>query len=207
DGEEKTAGTNPLSPDTDGDGLKDGDEVKIYKTNPLKADTDGDGLNDGFEVLNSHTDPTKVDSDGDGFPDQFEIFAGSDPNNAASTPDALTSIGVFTGGDPGEGLDLDGNFVYALAIGADPGSFVPVKIRDAEFQALVDAEAPGATLQDGNQMVNWCGANYGDTENDMNLAMATSSIRWSAAASAANPEVVLTLENLEKGGTYKVQLM
>lgn len=47
---EKKLGTNPNNPDTDGDGLLDGDEVKYYKTNPLKADTDGDGYKDGYEV-------------------------------------------------------------------------------------------------------------------------------------------------------------
>jgi len=32
---------------------------------------------------------------------------------------ALTSIGIFTGADPGEGLDLDGNFIYALSLGGN----------------------------------------------------------------------------------------
>ncbi|HEX7285305.1 MAG TPA: Ig-like domain-containing protein [Candidatus Angelobacter sp.] len=49
-------GTDPHNPDTDGDGLSDGDEVNIYHTNPLVADTDGDGIPDGVEVLNG-TDP------------------------------------------------------------------------------------------------------------------------------------------------------
>ncbi|MFA6490637.1 MAG: hypothetical protein WCT43_01995, partial [Candidatus Magasanikbacteria bacterium] len=38
--------------DTDGDGLSDSDEVKIWLTDPLKADTDGDGYLDGSEILN-----------------------------------------------------------------------------------------------------------------------------------------------------------
>ncbi|GEM_PF-2226595 len=48
--EEKKFGTDPHNPDTDGDGLTDGDEVHVYRTNPLKADTDGDGFKDGEEV-------------------------------------------------------------------------------------------------------------------------------------------------------------
>ena len=36
--------------DTDGDGLSDGVEVKVFKTDPLKADTDGDGVSDGLEA-------------------------------------------------------------------------------------------------------------------------------------------------------------
>jgi hypothetical protein len=47
---EYRAGTDPFNPDSDGDGLSDGDEVSRYHTNPLLADTDGDGLRDGLEV-------------------------------------------------------------------------------------------------------------------------------------------------------------
>jgi len=58
DVEEKQSGTDPTSPDTDKDGLLDGDEVQIHKTDPLKADTDGDGIVDGRE-LRDGTDPLK----------------------------------------------------------------------------------------------------------------------------------------------------
>ena len=47
--------TNPNNPDTDYDGLLDGDEVHLYGTDPLKADTNGNGIDDGHE-----------DFDGDG---------------------------------------------------------------------------------------------------------------------------------------------
>jgi hypothetical protein len=43
-------GTDPTNPDTDGDGLSDGDEVNKYHTNPLLADTDGDSIPDGVEI-------------------------------------------------------------------------------------------------------------------------------------------------------------
>lgn len=46
DTEEKQLGTDPNNPDTDGDHLTDGQEVKILKTNPLKVDSDGDGVSD-----------------------------------------------------------------------------------------------------------------------------------------------------------------
>jgi 3D (Asp-Asp-Asp) domain-containing protein len=54
--EEYQAGTDPNNPDTDGDGLSDGDEVHVYHTNPLLWDTDGDGISDGVEVRTG-TDP------------------------------------------------------------------------------------------------------------------------------------------------------
>jgi hypothetical protein len=43
-------GTNPSNPDSDNDGLNDGEEVVTYGTNPVSEDTDGDGAPDGVEV-------------------------------------------------------------------------------------------------------------------------------------------------------------
>ncbi len=71
--EEKQLGTDPKVADTDGDGLSDGDEAKVYFTDPLKADTDGDGISDADEVLKYKTNPLKADSDGDGINDKDEI--------------------------------------------------------------------------------------------------------------------------------------
>jgi hypothetical protein len=85
-------GTDPLRPDTDGDGLTDWEEVHLYGTNPVKADTDGDGLNDRIEIEVYFCDPTLKDTDGDGFDDLFEVNTGFDPSLNTSTPDALSSI-------------------------------------------------------------------------------------------------------------------
>jgi outer membrane protein OmpA-like peptidoglycan-associated protein len=88
--EEKLLGTDPKNPDTDGDGLNDGEEVNKYKTNPLKADTDGDGLSDGDEVLKYKTDPLKADSDGDGLNDSDELLKyKTDPLKADADGDGL----------------------------------------------------------------------------------------------------------------------
>lgn len=54
--EEESVGSDPLDPDSDNDGLSDGDEVNTYGTDPLKADTDDDGQNDGDEIR-AGTDP------------------------------------------------------------------------------------------------------------------------------------------------------
>jgi hypothetical protein len=203
--EELLLGTDPTRPDTDGDGLTDGDEVKKYNTDPLARDTDGDGLDDGFEVLTLNTDPTKADTDGDGFSDREEVSLGTNPNDPNSKP-IFTTLGVVRGGDPGEGLDLEGEFIYALAIGAGPEVFW-TEIRDAVFMELIEDEVFGATLQAGNRAQNWYNVNYGDSPNDLALATVTSSIRWSNAASAERPDVVLTLDNLETGSFYKIQMI
>jgi outer membrane protein OmpA-like peptidoglycan-associated protein len=72
--EEKQYGTDPLNPDTDGDGLKDGEEVHTYHTNPLKKDTDDDGLTDKEEIVTYKTDPLNPDTDGDGLKDGEEVL-------------------------------------------------------------------------------------------------------------------------------------
>lgn len=54
DTKETEVGTSISNPDTDGDGLSDGDEVLIWRTNPLNPDTDGDTFPDGTEVRNGY---------------------------------------------------------------------------------------------------------------------------------------------------------
>lgn len=54
DDEEARRGTNPQSPDTDGDGLGDREEVAVHGSDPLKSDTDGDGHPDATEVQNGY---------------------------------------------------------------------------------------------------------------------------------------------------------
>jgi hypothetical protein len=64
-------GTDPHSPDTDGDGIRDGDEFNdVYaRSDPTLSDTDGDGLGDGYEVFSNNSDPMLYDTDGDGMAD------------------------------------------------------------------------------------------------------------------------------------------
>lgn len=70
---ETEIGSDMRNPDTDGDGLKDGEEYYTYKTDPTNLDTDGDGLNDGAEVFEYETKPLVPDTDTDGLSDGDEI--------------------------------------------------------------------------------------------------------------------------------------
>lgn len=78
--------TDPTLPDTDHDSLSDFEEIRQWKTDPLVKDTDGDGLSDGDEVLVYHSNPLKTDSDGDGYADPLEVAYGSSPTDASSVP-------------------------------------------------------------------------------------------------------------------------
>ena len=61
---ERDEGTDINNPDTDRDGLLDGEEVFFYGTSPLLADTDGDTLPDGSEVTYG-SNPLVPDTDSD----------------------------------------------------------------------------------------------------------------------------------------------
>jgi len=77
DEEEKTLGTDPFNPDTDGDELTDYEEVRTFLTDPLNPDTDYDGLADGAEVRVYKTNPLKQDTDDGGVADGHEVIEDS----------------------------------------------------------------------------------------------------------------------------------
>ena len=81
--------------DPDHDGLTNLQEFQ-QGTDPKNPDTDGDGLTDGQESLAYHTSPVLADTDGDGIPDGLEVQAGTDPLNKASfnLAKALSSLEV-----------------------------------------------------------------------------------------------------------------
>lgn len=110
--DEESLGTNPKNPDSDADGLKDGDEVNKYQTNPLQPDTDLDGLSDYDEIFKYRTNPLLADTDDDGLTDFEEITKyKTDPLTADSDNDGLKDgeevIKFFT--DPNKAdMDMDG---------------------------------------------------------------------------------------------------
>ncbi|MBA2595707.1 MAG: hypothetical protein H0V00_03685 [Chloroflexia bacterium] len=59
-------GLDGNNPDSDGDGVADGDELNIYGTEPTLYDSDYDGISDGEELFGIMTDPLVWDTDGDG---------------------------------------------------------------------------------------------------------------------------------------------
>jgi parallel beta-helix repeat protein len=69
--------------DDDNDGLNDVDETNLNGTNPLSSDTDNDGMLDGWEIqhhLQAVINDTDLDSDKDGVRNLDEFTADSDPS-------------------------------------------------------------------------------------------------------------------------------
>lgn len=91
DGEEfHVLNTLPLEMDTDEDGLSDGEEVNVFFTDPLEPDTDLDGIKDGSEIDDWGTDPLRNDTDNDLLADGEEIQIGTDPGDPDGDNDGLT---------------------------------------------------------------------------------------------------------------------
>lgn len=109
---------------------------------------------------------------------------------------AAVTIGAFSGADVGEGLDLEGKFVYAVNVG---GSAVG-RIQAADFTTDT---AAGVTVTAQNTLPYWFTVDYGSTQNDNKVEALVSSIRWSRS-----PGVVqVDLANLTINQTYKAQLL
>jgi hypothetical protein len=123
---------------------------------------------------------------------------GADPNTVH-----LGSIGTFTGGDAGDGLDLSGTFAYAINVGG-PGD---VTVADAQFtdgseRGMSGGSSPGAMITNANEIPDWHPAGeYGDSASDDALETVMQSIRWNTP-----PGLTIDL-NVQAGLSYKLQLL
>lgn len=121
DNAEARIGTDPRDPDTDDDGVEDGDEDTnhngIYEPNlgesdPFNPDTDADGMNDGYE-LRYGTDPTNPDTDGDCIPDGVEDSTANGQFDMGTETNALSTDtdndGLPDGWVPASGMGEDVN--------------------------------------------------------------------------------------------------
>ena len=100
--------------DSDGDGIADGRELRMYRTNPNSRDSDGDGLVDGYSgVLTTNaypggiatngnlyvegelswlTNPKVKDTDGDGMEDGWEVRNGHNPTDPNDPPNVSGTV-------------------------------------------------------------------------------------------------------------------
>ncbi|WP_372794426.1 lectin-like protein [Pontiella sp.] len=146
---EYEAGLNPLNPDSDGDGLSDGEELKLYGSSARSTDTDGDGISDDEEAALG-INPANRDSDGDSIEDQVEIAMGLDPASVDTDGDGL--------GDSEEALqiyqlvDLSLTWEESSVAASNFGGHLAVITSDEETYA-VSSLLPGV-----KQVHPWIGA-------------------------------------------------
>ena len=122
-------------------------------SDPLNPDTDGDGIDDGDEVAGSNgfvTNPALADTDGDLFSDSDEAAAGTDPTNPASRPAFPIPIGFCPFDDQANPtVDLSANMNDGSLIGGP--TFVAGHSGQAgdfaiQFDGLDDAVTTTAPL-------------------------------------------------------------
>lgn len=161
--EERLVKTNPLNPDTDGDGVLDGKEVKTDKTNPLNdcsllvgsqtvaaaeawksKDCDGDGVLNGKEVLDK-TDPVN--------PCSFILASQTIKPNQAWLDDDCDEDGltnekeVERGTNPlnpdtdGDG-ETDGAEVDNCTDPLDPLDFIPLELNCEANSYSISVDTP-----------------------------------------------------------------
>lgn len=132
--------------DSDADGLADPVDNCAYDPNPDQADADGDGIGNLCDF----------DADNDTWDDYTEDRAGSDPNNAASTPEHTVIEGTC-----GDGVDNDAD---GATDAADPGC-----APDGDYDFVPDTADNCPTIwnddqldDDGNGVGNACQDSDGD---------------------------------------------
>lgn len=91
-------GSSALNPDSDGDGLSDGNEI-AFSCNPWKSDTDGDGMMDGWEIehgmdaLSAEGDDGALgDIDEDGLENIEEYLNNTSAEDDDTDNDGLTDL-------------------------------------------------------------------------------------------------------------------
>ncbi|RKH40011.1 hypothetical protein D7Y23_35435 [Corallococcus sp. AB050B] len=161
DDEEIALGTDPNNPDTDGDGIPDGIEVKVGGTDPLDDDSDDDGILDGNEdkdhdgmVDADETDPNNADTDGDGLTDGVELGLSepqgddTDPSEFVADKDPSTKTNPLDDDSDDDGL-TDGNEDINHDGKVDPTETDPNKL-DTDGDGLTDGLELGLTEPQGD---------------------------------------------------------
>jgi len=164
---------NACDPDSDGDGLTDGEEIGIG-TDPSDWDTDDDGRNDWHEMTGGGpipTDPFDPDTDDDGLLDSAEVFGANptNPVNADTDGDGLCDGGAgtpyMTSGHP----TVTVNPICKSC--SEPGNTsCGTSVRTGSPDGIGDHPNPMGLGEDENGNGNWDGGetdpNQYDTDGD-----------------------------------------
>ena len=151
---------DPMNPDTDGDGVCDGDAT-IAGVCVSGEDLNGDGILDAGESDPTNPcdpDPNNVicllDSDEDGIPDSLDPA----PNDPDADDDGLCDGNATVEGVCTAGEDTNGNGVV------DPGESDPTDPCDPNPSALADGDCDGDGLTNGDEVI--AGTDPGNSDSD-----------------------------------------
>jgi len=185
---ELAMGSDAAEPDTDGDGLSDGEEFFGVdglsgtgdETDPVDADSDDDGLSDAEDIAGrdrlsgtpDDQDPCAWDTDGDGLSDGLERGA------LSAVPGGFSqTYGMWFDGSDVAMFVADGD---AGATRTDPtaidtdGDGLPDGVEDADLDGLVDegetapslADTDGDDVMDGTELLEGTDPLDRDTDGD-----------------------------------------
>ncbi len=144
-----TNGTDPNNPDTDSDGVTDGEEIN--GTDDPTTPYVPTGTSDPLDPCDPISSPT-CDSDGDGVPNDDEDDAGTDPNNPDTDGDGVTDGEEINGTD-------DPTTPYVPTGTSDP-------LDPCDPLASPACDSDGDGVDNGDEATNGTDPNNPDTDGD-----------------------------------------
>ncbi len=130
---------------------------------------------------------------GDGLNATWQMI--QNPSSASAAPSAR--IVRVTGGDPGEGLDLSGSFLYAVNVGPTAATG---RAGDAFF---TNDTTQGVVVTASQSLANYTSVELGSSTADNVLEDVYRSIRWNPAPGP----LTVALSGVVPGRRYKLQLL
>ena len=132
---EITLGTDPLNPDSDFDGLTDGEEF-LLGTDPLDPDTSGNGIGDWYAVNMFFTDPL----DPDDLPERLIPYPLPTHDGTPGSDDGPVKVYILSGQSNMVGFGRVG--------GSGPGTLNTITRTENKFPWLLDEENNFVVRQD-----------------------------------------------------------
>ena len=164
DEDERRLGTDPSKDDSDGDGLKDNEELGDNLQAP--TDTDGDGIIDALDddddndtlstaqEISLGTDPRNKDTDDDALDDALEAGEnkiGTDPLKADTDNDGILD-GSEVGSDPSQPMDTDKDGTIDALDADDDNDGIPTAIETKINSDPLNQDSDGDGISDGEEI-------------------------------------------------------
>ena len=164
DEDERRLGTDPAKDDSDGDGLKDNEELGEDLQSPTDTDQDGiiDALDDDddddtlptSEEIALGTDPRNPDSDDDALNDAMEAGSkkiGTDPLNPDTDGDGI-SDGTEVGAEPNQPMDTDKDGTIDALDEDDDNDGIPTLTETTLNSDPLNQDSDGDGVSDGDEI-------------------------------------------------------